>query len=1039
MKDSEDIWTRKLKAFLWTPPDAALAPDDAEARASEYISTALETPSDQGSVSEDTKKANRMAAGLDIPPLVEKAQRAIFVQEPLLTHPLSGDTFKELEIDLSSFNPEQTKAVIRKAIESIRKEIELSQDGFDPVENPSSKRLFLALWRKLPEAIREQESSRTKLGPWWDLLPADPRIPSHSVWDHAAIASAIASAGTNPAFLIFTIASPQQFISTARRTQDSWMGSYLLSYLTWAAIEVIADKYGPDCLIFPSLRGQPLVDLWLADKKKIKLNLPTAEALEIANFPNMMTAIVPHEHEQAEAIAKAARAALLEKWKEIAGAVKSVIEEANTRALGIDLSEDAVARWNVMWQRQLADCFPRLGIFWVVCPWGDDPKKVLDDYRRFIPTSADDQGTSRQWQDISGLIKTIEEEGAEVNTGMTYQFLSSIAARALTARKNLRDFGNQQSEPGEKCTLCGVREAIHPDFEELRIWSQKNGDDRQLSEYKLLRKYWEQLSRVEFRGANGRVKLRGRIRRGDLLCAVCLVKRLALDFYFEPKFKQVTKQQPTGFDRHLFPSTASIAAAPFKAEVIKLYGEDKLLENYVQRVKSFLAKMKPSIYYESSSVPKLEAEIKGLPEAQKEIVKTFLRIDGEWLFEEAFDPVKIERENQIEKLDAKAEGLRLAAVQSLKELLDTIKENKDARIRRPSRYYAVVAMDGDKMGEWLSGKIAPQLDWLFHPQSAEQLETVLAQWKAMGRPLGAASHLALSAALKNFALEIAPWVVEEQHYGKLIYAGADDVIAFVPVDNLLSVIRNLRLLFQGDKFADDATSKKIQAQKGFATVRYDDDQPERQFLLTGSAQRRGGQEFSGPTASLGVAIIHESYPLPQAIEEAFTHAMKTHAKDKLGRDAIAIHLNKRAGEPLMVGFKWFNKSEATPTDILETLERLVAFIRRNILSSRLAYDMNQKALGLTGPLEEVNREPWWHEAQKRELARLLPRHLKSNAPETQRREAQQKILQLLEMVHEQNKKRAEQLAGQLSSADLDDSWATVAKMILLARFLAGEE
>jgi CRISPR-associated protein Cmr2 len=36
------------------------------------------------------------------------------------------------------------------------------------------------------------------------------------------------------------------------------MGSWILSYLSWKAMERLADEFGPDVIVFPSLRGQPL-------------------------------------------------------------------------------------------------------------------------------------------------------------------------------------------------------------------------------------------------------------------------------------------------------------------------------------------------------------------------------------------------------------------------------------------------------------------------------------------------------------------------------------------------------------------------------------------------------------------------------------------------------------------------------------------------------------------------------------------------------------------------------------------------------------
>jgi CRISPR-associated protein Cmr2 len=80
----------------------------------------------------------------------------------------------------------------------------------------------------------------------------------------------------HPAFLLFTLGPVQEFIATARRTQDLWMGSYLLSYLTWQGMRITAERLGPDCLMFPSLFAQPLTDRWLQNLYQVELHKPTS-------------------------------------------------------------------------------------------------------------------------------------------------------------------------------------------------------------------------------------------------------------------------------------------------------------------------------------------------------------------------------------------------------------------------------------------------------------------------------------------------------------------------------------------------------------------------------------------------------------------------------------------------------------------------------------------------------------------------------------------------------------------------------------------
>src|SRR5262245_44815647 len=55
------------------------------------------------------------------------------------------------------------------------------------------------------------------------------------------------------AFLAFSLGPVQSFISSARTTRDLWSGSYLLSWLTYRAMEPVRDL-----LIFPDLAQPPL-------------------------------------------------------------------------------------------------------------------------------------------------------------------------------------------------------------------------------------------------------------------------------------------------------------------------------------------------------------------------------------------------------------------------------------------------------------------------------------------------------------------------------------------------------------------------------------------------------------------------------------------------------------------------------------------------------------------------------------------------------------------------------------------------------------
>src|SRR5690606_28884324 len=104
------------------------------------------------------------------------------------------------------------------------------------------------------------------------------------------------------------------------------------------------------------------------------------------------------------------------------------------------------------------------------------------------------------------------------------------------------------------------------------------------------------------------------------------------------------------------------------------------------------------------------------------------------------------------------------------------------------KYFAIIALDGDQIGKWVSGDNAPR----FATQLANYSEGVVKDAGAVSyfaknakdllnlqRLVSPSYHLQFSEALSNFALKCTRRIVEK-HKGRLIYAGGDDVLAILP-------------------------------------------------------------------------------------------------------------------------------------------------------------------------------------------------------------------------------------------------------------------
>ena len=176
-------------------------------------------------------------------------------EQPTLIHPLNGKEF-----DVRALADVNIHGVLHWA----RAHFERLVLGEGEAVN--WRRTLLALWRFGPE-LRDAGS----LGKVWPLLPADTRVPDHSIWDHLDLVSAFAGAfaadpNDDAALLALSIGPVQSFIAAARSTSDLWAGSHLLARLLWEAAKVVCERLGPDAILFPRLRGIPQVDVWLRDE-----------------------------------------------------------------------------------------------------------------------------------------------------------------------------------------------------------------------------------------------------------------------------------------------------------------------------------------------------------------------------------------------------------------------------------------------------------------------------------------------------------------------------------------------------------------------------------------------------------------------------------------------------------------------------------------------------------------------------------------------------------------------------------------------------
>jgi CRISPR-associated protein Cmr2 len=324
MENKDIIWQTKLAARIHDPAEKALVllrdPAGHEGGSIVGIGKALGFETHMlkrrdGSEIEKLKlpsemeriigQADRWAAASDRPqwPMdyqgkYEKWAQVHWSNRPVLIHPLTGTHF-----DLHSLADTDFHDIKQRSFKHFSNLLVAlgAKEGEEDL-----RKTLLAFWRFGPEL--NEEADNGKLGPLWQQLPADTRVPDHSIWDHLDLTSAFAGAfAADPdgeaALLALSIGPVQPFIAAARSTSDLWAGSHLLSRLAWEAMRPVCEALGPDAILFPRLRGVPQVDLWLRDPMGLPHTLfakcdwqqdgTDSNPLFSAALPNRFVAVVP--------------------------------------------------------------------------------------------------------------------------------------------------------------------------------------------------------------------------------------------------------------------------------------------------------------------------------------------------------------------------------------------------------------------------------------------------------------------------------------------------------------------------------------------------------------------------------------------------------------------------------------------------------------------------------------------------------------------------------------------------------------------------
>lgn len=334
-------------------------------------------------------------------------------------------------------------------------------------------------------------------------------------------------------------------------------------------------------------------------------------------------------------------------------------------------------------------------------------------------------------------------------------------------------------EPGDKCKLT-------PNFQELSGYIRSRHPGKQ-------DKFWQAV----------RKRTSYNLQENERLCAIAFVKRMFPLVAASVLGRPVDKS---------YPSTSSLAIAHWLEEAAA--NSPHLCKDFGEM----------AIKLGATTERKIKTT-KQLMEKDSRLME-FLSIQSECFFPDSLDNDRLWNEPQSNK------DLRNKLVSMLKDFTTD-----------PSPFYAVLLMDGDKMGKLLSN-------------NTDNIGDV-------------------SAALNLFSTQV-PGIIHDNN-GVCVYAGGDDVLGLLPLEDALLAAVALNQCYKKSFAVKDKILGKEQA-----------------------------------TLSGAIIYAHHHTPLQSVIQEAH-QTLDRIAKEKTGRDSLAIKVWKASGHNIMWSAPWEVVTDQKPT------------------------------------------------------------------------------------------------------------------------------
>ncbi|MFN9557258.1 MAG: type III-B CRISPR-associated protein Cas10/Cmr2 [Dolichospermum sp.] len=684
---------------------------------------------------------------------------------------------------------------------------------------PKIKQLYWWLWRCLPQATCDLFKDSSLM-----LMPAETRIPDASIWSHVSMTSALAGgfagydltldeiknwprgkAVSHPYLAVFSFSPVQELIKSSRKMRDFWAGSWLLHYLSAKVCWQLANQYGPDTLLYPSLYQQPLIDHWLLQQYRDfspYINQPSPESLLTAGFPNVIVLVLPEG--KVQAAMQTAQQTLLKEWLKVGDLVLKELQNERHWMKQLKPDDNSWQGWlKSQWQ-----------VYWTALPIGKPEEEFKcsankNKNQEFENWSKAQNETYNLINNKNQLFKEQEKDllqesyqvrkqiykrGFSANIGSWWGYIFDATRASLASVKNARNW-ELPTAFGPRSTISGIGPVVSSG-KDGKDWITE-GDTKES---------WEKHDAGFFDGT-------------EQLNATEVVKRCLHEIL--PDLLGIKKED---------------IAASYPDLTSGVAGYLKVNQSNPEHKRNF------------------EKACQAIFDKYPDIENTLIEMRGKWGIPwmdkkqnpKKYHPRLLNAGWILEDLP-NSDQLKAEYREDIQKIITEYYPNNN-----PSDWYVLAAGDGDSMSEWLKGtKMKNYGDYI--PSTLSVKLENFPEFLAIQKRMGPSTHSALSRALLDFSNQLVPYLTQSRYAGRLIYGGGDDVLAYTNLWEWDKWLWDIRQCFKGAKdpheeFSNDGDYWKFKGKS--------DQLVDRPLFTMGSTA----------TISFGIVIAHHSVPLAIALE-----------------------------------------------------------------------------------------------------------------------------------------------------------------------------